>query len=104
MTALDIIKAAAERASLKSKPAQREASQAEKAKSNFEEDFNLVDEEYGLDRLGERELCLDTARNDAASARICFAAMAIGILGDNPAAGVTDRIWARIKLEKEAAE
>ena len=104
MTALDLIKAAAERASLKSKPAQREAAQAEKAHSNFEADFNLVDQHFGLDRCGERELALDTARNDIASARICFSAIATSLRGNNPAAGITERMLTSIKLEKEAAE
>ena len=101
MNALDIIKAAAERASLKSRPAQRDAAQAEKAKSNFEEDFNLVDKHFGLDRCGERELALDTARNDIASARICFSAISTSLRGNNPAASVTERILARAKLDKE---
>lgn len=108
MSAIDLAKAAANRASLKSRPQQREAATAKaeqtaQAKSRFEEDFNLVDEHFGLDASGEREQALEAAKNDPAGARICYAAIAASLRRENPAIGLTDRIRARIIADAKAA-
>lgn len=108
MSALAIAKAAAERASLKSRPAQRAAAQAKaeqtaQAKSRFEDDFNLCDEHFGLDRSGEREQALEAAKRDPANARICYAAIAASLRRENPAICINERIRARIAADAKAA-
>ncbi|OFZ69069.1 MAG: hypothetical protein A2V79_11650 [Betaproteobacteria bacterium RBG_16_56_24] len=108
MSALDTIKAAAARASLKSRPAQREATAAkaeaaEQAKTRFEDDFELVAAHFRLRENGEFDQALDAAKMDKAGAVRCYAAIAASLRRDNTAAGLTDRIKARIANEARAA-
>lgn len=105
MSALDLVKDLAAKASLKSKPAQREAAiakveRAREAKNKFEEDFMLVAEYFELEKHGEFDQALDVAKRDIANAKICYASIAASLRRDNTAAGITERIKTAIAINK----
>lgn len=105
MTAIEKMQEVAARASLKSRSAQREAAakteKGETTQSKFEQDFNLVDAYFGLDKNGEREQALEAAKNDPANARICYAAIANSLRKDASVGDITGRIQARIAAERK---
>jgi hypothetical protein len=107
MSAVELAQAAAQRASLKSRPAQREAAaKAEKAaqeKSQFQADFELVAAHFELERHGEYDQALDAAKLDKVGAVRCYAAIAASLRRDNTAANITERIRARIAADAKAA-
>lgn len=102
MNAVELAKAAAARASLKSRPAQRTAAQQAQAASQFEDDFNLVCEHNNFTEL-ERMEALDIAKGDKAGARECFGSIAASLRRDGSHVGINDRIRARIASEQKAA-
>lgn len=99
MSAKDLVKEVAARASLKSREAQRKTA----AVNSFQADFELVAAHYKLRELGEYEQALECAKNDVANAKICYAAIAASLRRENGAGGINERIISRIreKLEKE---
>ena len=97
MSAIEIIKAAAARASLKSRPAQRDTA----GKSQFQQDFELVAEHYRFRENYEFEHALEAAKADKTQAAICYAAIAASLRRDGLEIGINARIRMRIAADKE---
>ena len=95
------------KASLKSRPAQREAAaKAEKAaqeKSQFQADFELVAAHFELERHGEYDQALGAAKLDKVGAVRCYAAIAASLRRDGSHFGINERIQASIAAERKAA-
>lgn len=97
--ALERLRELEAKASLKSRSQQRDAA---KVTQQFIADFEFVAEYYNLRALGEYEQAKESARRDLKNAIECYAAIASSLRMEAMAAGINERIKARIELEREA--
>ena len=98
MSALEIIKAAAARASLSSRSAQRDVA----GQSQFEKDFAIVAEHFHLRENHEYEQAIEAAKADKAQAKICYSAIAASLRREGLEVGINERIRIRIAVDKES--
>ena len=98
MSAADLVKEVAARASLKSRESQRKTA----AVNSFQADFELVAAHYKLREHGEYDQALDSAKRDVANAKVCYAAIANSLRCGPDASGINERIRERINNETKA--
>lgn len=88
MSAKDLVKEVAARASLKNREAQRKTA----ATNQFKDDFDLVAAHYKLREFGEYDQALDAAKKDVTNAKTCYAAIAASLRRETTVVGINQRI------------
>lgn len=79
------------------------SSSSAKVPIQFVADFELVAEHYQLREHGEYEQAKQAARDNLDNAITCYGAIAASLRMDGLAAGINERIQARIAAEKQEA-
>lgn len=87
-SAIDLVKSLADKASLKSRAAQREAAKWPKG---FKDDFELVANHYQLRECGEYDLAVKMCKDNPENCIRCYTAIA-NSLRMNKAQGINERI------------